>query len=204
MLTRTITIVVLSALILIRTDMAGQSQARRLDTDAAEVARSLRTSGDPGLALQVLTQQYGSVSPSKLNAIADSLVEIAMHFPGDSIKHVLTRQAALITLVDASRGSRGVAYAGGPERLLRLVQEGRSGGALWGITQIPNKVQALQMIRGLATSQNPMAHEAVRALANDLGAAGLEALRDLYRGNAITQREARQLASIIAANLKWK
>ena len=174
-------------------------------TDAKEVAHQLRSRGDPGMAVQVLTQRYGPQPAAKLDAIGDTLVAVALHFRGDSSKAIYARQAALLALATASKGGRdGMPYAGGPERLLRLVNEGHSGGALWAITQLPDQTLALELVTGVARSNNGMARAAVEELANSLGPRGLTTLRRLFERDEIVDPEAKRTVGAIAFNLKWK
>src|SRR5690349_8263075 len=100
-----------------------KSQAASKTTNAAEVAARLRTRGDYGFALAVLTQARGPESRRKMDDMGDSLVAIATGLRGDDQTATATRAAAQAALMLAGMGEtgivggeRGTPYAGASDR----------------------------------------------------------------------------------------
>ncbi len=196
-----------AALVLLAANIpAIHAQRITLDPDAAEVAGLLRSRGVAGQAVAVLTQRRGPQVQSKLHAIADSLVAIAISYPGDDARGTRTRAAARGALVNAALGlGGGIPYAGGASRMVRIAVSSSSeaGGALWGISQLPNRGQALQHMEDLATSQHTIAWAAVELLSTSMGAPGLELLHRLYLQRAVTQPRAIEILNGVASYHGW-
>jgi hypothetical protein len=182
--------------------LKGQQPSR--DSDAVRIAASMRSRGESGAALAILTQTRGPRSKQDLDAVADTLTEIAASLPGDDVTAVRTRNAARQTILLAGIGKSGTPYPGAAARLLQIAERSNSGGALWGLTQLPNKTESLGYLRKVATSDSKIAYAAVGHLARDTGPEGLAILRDLYRRGLITEPRARDEAATAAHVHGWK
>jgi hypothetical protein len=162
-----------------------RSQTVSPDSSAVEVAASLRRDGHAGKALLVLTQAGGRQPQQVMDEVADTLVAIAVSFPGNDASGASTRAVAQTTLLRAAKGEsgavgagigRGIPYAGAADRFIRIAETaqdvGIRGAALWALTQLPNNAGLLPFLRQVATSQNPAAFRAVDLLADETGPAG--------------------------------
>ena len=195
----------------------GRSQAGGGDPTAAQVATSLRTKGHPRQARAVLTQARGPRSAHQMDEVADTLVSIAATFPGDDLRGVSTRSAALMALVDAGRGSSGidegkgaVRYAGAAARLKRLAETAQGSDiravALLGLVQLPDSVAYFPFLAKVAASQTQgeEAQTAATLLVNDLGPAGRAIARELYLAGRVTQWSARRTLDGAAQQFGWR
>jgi hypothetical protein len=190
-----------------------QAQIVSREPNAAEVAALLRGHEHPGQALAVLTQIRGPQPQQKMDEIADSLVSIASAFPGNDARGSRTRDAALVTLVLAGIGARegaerAVPYAGAADRLRRIAATandvGIRGGALRGLTKLPDKTRLLPFLRDVATSQNIAAWVAVDILTSDTGPEGKAIARELHRKRLVTQEIAWELLDRLAFAYGWR
>ena len=116
--------------------------------------------------------------------------------------------AARDALIRASMpGERGIRYTGAGIRLLRIAEEADisvRGGSLRGFTLLPDQNEGREHLRRIAVSQNPVAHMAVRLLADDSGAEGEALLRVMYVQDLVTEPSARREISAIAKARGWK
>ena len=206
------TIVVVAALVP-TSELRSQTIVR--EPSSAEVAASLREHGHVGGALAVLTQARGPHAQGNMDEIADSLVAIAVSFPGMDLRAVRTRGAAQTALVLAGMGSsgvmgndRGIPYAGAEDRLMHIAEApqdiGIRSSALTGLTQLPNKTRLLSFLRRIATSQNTVAWHAITLLTEDTGPGGRALAYALYREGSVTQPTAREMLDRAAAAYRWR
>ncbi|MDP1860487.1 MAG: hypothetical protein Q8K82_17555 [Gemmatimonadaceae bacterium] len=207
---------VLALVLLASVTSEGRSQAGGGDPTAAQVAISLRTKGHPRQARAVLTQARGPRSAHQMDEVADTLVSIAATFPGDDLRGVSTRSAALMALVHAGRGSSGiddgsgVRYAGAAARLKRLAETAQGSdiraGALLGLVQLPDSVAYFPFLGKVAASQTAgeEAQAAATLLVNDLGPAGRAIARELYLAGRVTQSSARITLDGAAQQFGWR
>jgi hypothetical protein len=153
-----------------------------------------------------------------MDEVADTLMRIAIAFPGMDPQDVLTRSAAQITLVRAGLGegglamagkeARGVPYAGAASRLRTIAESahdiGIRAGALRGLVQVEESHQYLPFLRQVATSQNAVAWVAVTMLAEETGPAGHAIARELYRQNLVNEPTAREMLTRAASAHRWR
>lgn len=192
----------LFAALLLPVPQPAESQTRQQVT-AESVAQLLRTKGHAGYAIGTLRQEWGPVDQTTLTAIADSLTEIAIHFPGNTTRAASTRSNAAQTLLLSGKEGRGIAFAGAAKRLLRIALEANNGGALWSLTQLPDRQQSLRMLREVAVSDHRLAYAAVGHLGRDMGPEGVAVARELHVRDLVREPYAvRELASL-AAHFKW-
>jgi hypothetical protein len=97
--------------------------------------------------------------------------------------------------------TKGSPYDGAAERLFRIAEQasdvGERGGALYALTRVPNRTEALQFLRRVATSDSPVAHAAVGFLARNMGEEGLATVKQLHQEGGVVQPWAvRELAGI--------
>ncbi|MDP1860704.1 MAG: hypothetical protein Q8K82_18655 [Gemmatimonadaceae bacterium] len=192
-----------------------RSQTVSREPNAAEVATLLRGHGHATGALAVLTQARGRQPQQKMDEIADSLVAIAVSFPGMDLRGAQTRGAAQATILLAGMGSSGIVgidhavpYVGAADRLMRIAETaedvGMRGGALSGLTQLPNKTRLLPFLRHVAMSQNVVAWKAVTLLTEETGPEGRAIARELYREGRVTQPTAREMLVRAAGAYRWR
>jgi len=190
-------------------------QTVRPEPNAVEVAARLRKSGQAGGAVAVLSQARGPEAAKKMDDIADSLVAIAVGFPGQDARGARTRGAALNALVLAGIGSSGVVgtshgipYRGAAERLKRISEAAEDVGiratALLDLTKLPDRANLLPFLRQVATSQRPVADRAVTLLAEETGPDGQSIARNLYRNGGVTQKTAKEMLDRAAFAHGWQ
>ena len=180
-------------------------------TDAVGIARHIRATGRSGQAPNVLRQRWGPQPAPLLNAVADSLVAIAVAF-GKASDNGRTSQEAASTaissflLAGASEGD-GVPYRGAAVRLGKIVADGDvgvTGGAVFALTRIDDRRAGLAELARIARfPDNPAAYTAVHFLARQTGPEGLEALRLAWRRGEITQPLALRLVQSVAWHAGW-
>jgi hypothetical protein len=192
-----------------------RSQQPSANPTGSEVAALLRAHGNSWWAVSVLTQARGPQPIERLDEIADSLVAIAVSFPGMDFRGVTTRSAALSALASAGMGESGVVgmghatpYAGAADRLMRIAEDGGDVGlraaALWSLTKLPNKSKLLPFLRQVAESQNSAAFSAVTLLAQETGPEGRSMARELYLNGQITEPVAKHVAASFAGAYQWR
>jgi len=190
---------------------------QRID-DVRDVARTLRAHGHAGYAVRVLTQTTGAQPREKLDAIADTLVSIAIAFPGADLRGARTRAAALSALLRAGArypvsesggkpGHQRVPYSGAAERLQVIAENAPDPGiaatALLSLPEMMNRAQLLPYLRRLAMSQNRVVPSVLIALDQETGAEGVAILHDLFRKRLVTQPQAQELLVRLAAARGW-
>jgi hypothetical protein len=199
--------------LLATTDLRSQTVSR--DPGAAEVAASLRGHGHASGALWVLTQAFRPQPRQKMDEIADSLVAIAVSFPGMDLRSVQTRGAAQSTLLLAGKGEGGtmgtrsaVPYVGAADRLMLMAgtaqDVGIRGAALQSLTELPDKTRLLPFLRQVATSQNRVAWVAVSLLTDETGPEGHAIARELFLKRLVTQPTALEMLARAAGGYGWR
>ena len=195
------------ALLLILGTSANSVVAQQLfpDTSAAQISILLRTRGYGGRALRLLRQQEGTQLPSKLDAIADSLVAIATSLPGDSIREINIRYAALDILLAAGRTGSGVAYQGAAFRLIRIAlsESPVRGGAVYALTRLADQDAALRSLKQVATARASTAYVAIEQLTRNMGPSGLQLARQIYTQDLVRDDRAHDALQRIARYYGW-
>ena len=150
-----------------------------------------------------------------MDAIADSLVAIAVDSVRDDPRGTATVSEAVATLLKAGLGrsgvwgiEHGVPYAGAASRLMRIAETAHHlavrATALSLLVRLPHRTRLLPFLRQLATSQNPVAEQAVILLGNETGREGQEIGRELYRQAAVTEPSARVMLAQLAQAYRWR
>jgi len=179
---------------------------------AARIARDVRA-GDVrasvalGEAVGILTQRDRSYPESELDAVADSLVVIALMFPGDSAKAVNTRGRAMAAIMRAGTAlNSGTPYKGAASRLRRIALGGRGVGAsaVFGLTRLPDRSEALRELATVARSNVRTARVAVEFLATDMDDAGVQVLKELHDASEVTEPSAQKQLLRIARDKGWR
>jgi hypothetical protein len=196
---------------------AASLSAQRVPSNpsAAEIAAMLRTRGEAYAAVPVLTQVQSPQSRKRMDDIADSLVAIAVSFPGNDRRAITTRTAALLTLVKAGRGSSGVVgieratpYAGAADRVMQIAEMAKDVGiraaALDGLVGFANKAKYLPFLQQIATSRGSAALKAVTLLTMETGPEGQAVARALYRDGKVTEARAKEMLEGAAETYGWK
>jgi len=182
------------------------AQGLQADTSLAAAVASVRT-GSGGVARALLAQSRGPETPQKLQAIADSLVAIAL-IPERTSSTDEVRAARTALAVLGSAGSGGTPpFQGALPALARIFAGSRDpgiqAGSLRMMAQLPDQGLVLPLLLDTAASQNRVAYVAVLLLADELGPAGLTALRRLHEDEAVTEPNAARALYFIARREGW-
>lgn len=175
---------------------------------AHEVGELVRKSGIGGPAIAMLTRGDGGLTLPERDAIADTLVSIAISHPGNDTGAHRVRRLALRTLARAAlnRGSGGP-YPGGGARLLRIVQHAPEvwarAYALSAISLLADEQEAREILRLVAVSDNEVASDAIGHLVDRVGPEGLAILKELHRTGAVTEPRARAALAGLAYHSRW-
>ncbi len=113
---------------------------------------------------------------------------------------------AINILALAGQAARGTPYQGAPIRLLQIAESDspNTPEALHALLRMPNRSQALLLLRTAAMSLKPRtAWGAVSILGRETGVEGLEVLRQLYLQGLVTQEWARREMDQIAKYHRW-
>lgn len=193
----------------------------------APILERVRQGAGGAVAASFLTQEDQPRSAEELDALADSLVAIALSYRRGDDPAVVRRaaQEARLALMwsasperlaerAASRSERGlgppVPYPRAFEAFVRVFEgsegPGMKGSALRLMTNLPDTARVITFLAGVAT--NPYTElaitiEAVRLLASDTGDPGLAHLRRLWETDAIPHPYVREGLSGIAAERGW-
>jgi hypothetical protein len=182
-------------------------QALSSDPTPAEVAAFLRSRGQAGPAIAVLTQLRVRQSEKKMDDVADSLAAIAIGFPGTGYQPKRTRMNAQIALLEAGMGRTGIPYSGARDRLMRIVEESQDIGvrasALFGLMELPNRLSRLPLLKKVATSRNPIAYRAVIML-TEIDPEGRAIARELYQSGGVVDSTANETLHDMAGVYKWR
>ena len=172
---------------------------------ASALAAAVWSRGGNLILQRVLRQMDGPVSRARLDELADSLTAFAIRTDPDSIG-VAAISVALNALGAAavSRGA-GIPYAGAAPRLMRIAEQGKSGGsgALYFISRLPDRQEAMRLLKYSAALDRPGAMAAVRYLDDSMGPEGKAALKLLYERGDIRNRFAVEQAEVVAQRERW-
>lgn len=188
------------------------AQSRQENPTVADVASALRTHRRYSEAVWVLTQAHGAQPRSKMDAVADTLVAIAVGFPGNTPQAIRVRAAAMTGLMLAATGNAGgqttgTPYPGAVERFMRIAQTAEIGTravALQSLAKLPATAQTIAFFRKVASSQDPVAGRAVMLLCNDMGPEGQDVARELYVSGKVTEPGAKDAIDRFAAAHGWQ
>lgn len=219
-----------SLLIMIAALTLAPAEIRAQGPDTLKVAPILervRQGAGGEVAASFLTQEDQPRSAEELDALADSLVAIALSYRRGDDPAVVRRAAhqARLALMwsasperlaerAASLAERGlgppVPYPRAFEAFVRVFEgsegPGMKGSALRLMTNLLDTARIITLLSDVATDPSTelvIAIEAVRLLASDTGDAGVARLRRLWETNAIPHPYVREGLSGIAAALGW-
>lgn len=182
---------------------------------AALVARSIRTSGNDGRSLPILTQARGKERRELMDEIADTLVALAINPAEETLANSRARSVAISHLFLAGKGNTGLAdevpgipYSGAAPRLRRIVESSAHdavrSGALKRLSELDNSRSMLDYLRRCALWPNHVAGTAVTVLADEKGAEGLAIARKLYESGLIKNAWAKRVLSTRAYKYGWQ
>jgi hypothetical protein len=174
-------------------------------TDAVNLVREGRVSSPADF----LTNKRGGVTGEERSAFADSLVAIATSYRSGDPRGALSAAIAAMTVVEVSADSSRATpfphafetfvriYEGSPEERIRST-------VLTVIGSLPEKGRAVEFLSAIAVeSDGRMPLFAVRALAEQTGQPGLNALRRLYNEKTVLHPGAKELLSSVARRNGW-
>lgn len=178
-------------------------------TDIAAALASVRSAARPGAARAILAQQRGAHSRADRDALADSLVAIAIAFKrGDPIEMDRAARAARVALASAAAPSRATPYEGAFEALTAIVERsgevGVRASTLWFVAQLPNGPAVREYLAEFAVSSDELAYYAVGLLGRETGPAGLARLRRLYRDGSVVEPNAVKELAGLAEYHGWR
>ena len=172
----------------------------------SSIARTVRDSGKAGLAVWALNQRGNAISKATLDAVADTLVAVAIR--SDS-RNEFAPMAAVLALGSASRSGGRASYAGAAPRLLKIAENSDDlrvrGTAVSSIGMLPDRKSAISMLARIAQTNNPAALVAVQELSTrNATFGGLDELKTLFRNKSVTQKLARDALTEVAYRQGWK
>jgi len=181
---------------------------------ASRVARSIRTDGNDGRALPILTQARKPESRALMDEIADTLAAIAIERSVDDVANTRARAQAIGFLHLAGLGEsglpegvRGTPYTGAASRLRRIVESSHYVDvrqlALKRLSNLDRSPAFLQYLRQHALGSTMLAAMAVEILADDLGAEGRAIAQELYRTKEVRHDYARRVLETRARERGW-
>ncbi len=192
-------LVLIGAAACLAVSTSATAQSRGQPMTGRAVMQTLRAEGHPGGAWRTLQQMDGPVSRAVQDELADSMVAFALAVP--------TRSGSVISSLGGAgvTKSEGIPYAGAGERLLRIayaVKGEATVSALYYISQLPDRKQALAGLSAFGGSAHPSAYVAISML-GDLGPDGVEALRLLWRQGTASNPEAKRRLEGLAGHFGW-
>jgi hypothetical protein len=181
---------------------------------ASRVARSIRTNGNDGRALPILTQARKPESRTLMDEIADTLAAIAMEPSVDDVANTRARSQAISILHLAGLGESGlpggvpgIPYSGAASRLRRIVESSYYLDvrqlALKRLSNLDRSPAFLRYLRQHALGSTMVAAIAVEILADDRGAEGRAIARELYRTKAVMHDYAKRVLEARARERGW-
>ncbi len=181
---------------------------------ASRIARSIRTDGNDGRALPILTQARKPESRALMDEIADTLTAIAIEPSVDDVANTRARSVAIGFLHLAGLGEsglpgdvRGTPYSGAAKRLRRIAESSSyvdaRAGALKRLSNLDRSSALLGYLRQQALLSSIVAATAVEILADDRGAEGRAIARDLYRTKAVKNDLARRMLEARGSERGW-
>lgn len=197
--------------LLVASTVDGQERATDPLALAAELRSQAEAQGHLRGVLSALVQVRDRHPREALDALADSLVEVAADFSarGDAFGLAIKREA-IATLVSAAQWTavRGTPYDGTLERIVRWAYRDRSQGGgpsmLLLARAVVEQSEWLLLMRDFATSTHADAPNAIEILAGPLGGAeGSQILRELYQSDAVVQERAKEALAHQARMRGW-
>ena len=175
---------------------------------AAQIAATVRKSGDGSAANYILAQAERRRSAGELKSISDTLVAIALSptSPGLSIA---MKESIVSALANAGRSKRGIPFASAGPALLRIAQladDGFPAAAIGEIARQPDKPTAVRILVSIAESKNKYAYRAIQLLANAgvTQSVGSVALKQLWDGGTVAEPNASAELETVAHWKGWK
>lgn len=171
--------------------LSGQEPDLAASSLAGQIRAHVEEHGQMELALVALVQLARPASPEDLDALADTLVAMAIAFAESPDPLVRPRAHQVIQLLVAAatwEHPRGSPYQSAPERLLRLgLQLPREfgGRAVLAFPRVIDQVTAIEYASMIARENGPSASLAVIVLGEQLGPRGLARALELYRGRVV-------------------
>lgn len=170
---------------------------RRHEISVEETMRNYRARTLKHSPSKILTQELGPLPRAELDALADSLVVIALEYePGDPEEKKSMADGAVFNLRFSSRAREGSEpYPGALDRLIQIIENSKAGSirrsALEGVANVPDTARAIAYLGKVAAAGREeedgfLVGSAIYSLANELGPRGLEFLHQLYKEGRLT------------------
>lgn len=154
----------------------------------------------------LLGRRKGALTDAIRNAIADSLVAIAVSDDSRDVPGMLKLDAVSL-LAASGMVPPTERFSGAPSRLLIIAEHAPDAGirdiAVVGIALLEDRAESLPMLRRIASSSTPEAATAVAVLAGRLGPEGKTVLQDLFRQKAVTEAHAIKVPTWWAKKFEW-
>lgn len=194
-----------SALTLLAGDLRAQDRSAPA-RDAAATMRLLRAEGHTGTAVRTMRDAQTAGATARANALADSLAAFVItNSASDDWIPAVQAAVSAIGAAGLARGE-GTPYGGALERLMRIVEESESpmAGALYYVTLLPDRPNAVARLGRLASTAHPLAVRAIEFLDERMGDQGVMELRRLHQQSSVLDPHARRLLHDIAARNGWE
>lgn len=188
---------------------------RYTEVAVGEAVREFRSGGSKYVMESFLRQEYAPRPLSDLDALADSLVAIALEADPDGPEEVRKLASnAIRHLIVSSAAWEGneTPYPGGLERLIRIFEGSKDRGlklyALSGISEMPDTAGAIDYLGKVVTAGEDeisgyMVFNAFPLLTGKFGDRGLEHAHQLYREGRITHRGAQGHLNYLKKKHGW-
>lgn len=185
--------------------MAAQVQPDSTAPEARVIVAATSREDGTLFILRTLRQVDRPVSRPHLDATADSLVAFVLRTPPTEEKIEALNRAVHSLGLSAMNDGPGVRYAGAAIRLLKIAELGDvvDAGAVSYLSRLPDRAEAVALLRRCAMMGKISAFVAVRNLEATTGPEGLLVLRQLYQSRQIHHPVALEHAEGVARRLNW-
>jgi hypothetical protein len=196
-----------SCLFLSAAEAAAQRSENDPRTNASAAMASLRAQGHPGAAGRVLRQYLGPIDRQTLDELADSLTQFVIEAaPREATRDAAGKALDAIAFAAGASGE-GTPYEGAGSRLMQIAQADVpiAGAALYWLTTLPNKQEAVERLSVVARSpaDGAVAYTAISLLYDLMGPDGLAEIRRLYISGQVTNLTARSQVEAFAQLHRW-
>lgn len=188
---------------------------RYTEVTVGEAVREFRAGGSKYVMDSLLRQEYAPRPLSDLDALADSLVAIALEAEPDGpeeVRKLASNAIRQLLFASAAWEGNGTPYLGGLERLIRIFEGSKVNTlrirALEGISEVPDTAGAIDYLGKVVTAGEDeisgyMVFNAFPLLTGKFGDRGLEHAHQLYREGRISHRGAQGHLNYLKKKHGW-
>jgi|FLOH01.1.fsa_nt_gi hypothetical protein len=197
------------ALVLLLCVCPAAVHGQAFDPDIRSALEGVRNRGNSLAVRSMLAQEGGQRSQRALDALADSLVVIAVSASSDDYPDGRNvAMAARLALAYSGKAERSRPYRGAFEALVRIFEDSDPNGTKYAtlslIAELPDHGRSVEYLSRIAVSENMMdAYTAVGLLGDRTGELGLNRLRVLFTGDEVVDTTAKERLGWIASREGW-